>query len=99
MISIDNRNSRIAFYVNDNNVTFFHSFKVEHIPKEIRKLIANKHFMTSNYRIQASDSLMSEYFCIRFIDFMLKGKPLLVYTYLFSPNNYEKNDRIILKHF
>ena len=33
-----------------------------------------------------------------FIDFMLKGKCLLGYTNLFSPNDYEKNDRIILKY-
>ena len=34
-----------------------------------------------------------------FTDFMLKGKSLLEYTNLFSPNEYEKNDRIILKCF
>ena len=34
-----------------------------------------------------------------FTDFMLKGKNLLEYTNLFSPNEYEKNDRIILKCF
>ena len=33
-----------------------------------------------------------------FIDFMLKGKCLLDYTNFFSPNDYEKNDRIILKY-
>ena len=33
------------------------------------------------------------------IDFMLKGKSMLDYTNLFSPNDYEKNDKIILKHF
>ena len=42
---------------------------------------------------------MCEYFCTRFIDFMLKGKSLLEYTNLFSPNDYEKNDKIILKYF
>ena len=31
--------------------------------------------------------------------FMLKGKSLLVYTNLFSPNEYEKNDKIISKYF
>ena len=35
-------------------------------------------------------------FCIRFIDFMLKGKSLLEYTNLFSPNEYKKTDKIIL---
>ena len=42
---------------------------------------------------------MCGYFCIGFIDFMLKGKSLLDYTKLFSPNDYEKNDKIILKYF
>ena len=34
-----------------------------------------------------------------FIDFMLKGKSLLEYTKLFSLNDYEINDKIILKYF
>ena len=51
------------------------------------------------YRIQPYDSIMCGYFCIRFIDFMLKGKSLLDYTNLFSPNDYEKNDKITLKYF
>ena len=42
---------------------------------------------------------MCGYFCIRFIDFMLKGKRLLEYTNLFSPNGYKKNDKMILKYF
>ena len=42
---------------------------------------------------------MCGYFCIRLIDFVLKGKSLLEYTGLFSPNEYEKNDKIILKYF
>ena len=29
---------------------------------------------------------------------MLKGKRLLDYTNLFSPNNYENNDKIIVKY-
>ena len=42
---------------------------------------------------------MCGYFCIGFIDFMLKGKSLLEYTNLSSPNHYEKNDKILLKYF
>ena len=42
---------------------------------------------------------MCGYFNIGFIDFMLKGKSLLEYTNLFSPNDYEKNDKIILTYF
>ena len=42
---------------------------------------------------------MCGYFCIGFIDFMLKGKRLLEYTSLFSRNEYKKNDKIIFKYF
>ena len=38
-------------------------------------------------------------FCIGFTDFMLKGESLLGYTNLFSSNDFEKNDKIILKYF
>ena len=34
-----------------------------------------------------------------FANVMLKGKSVLNYTDLFSPNDYEKNDKIILKYF
>ena len=86
-------------YVNDNNLTYFDSFWVEHIPKEIKKFVENKNIITNIYRIQAYDSIMCGYFCIGFIDFMLKGKSLLDYTNLFSPNDYDENHKIILKHF
>ena len=33
------------------------------------------------------------------IDFMLAGKTLTEYTNLFSPNNFKKNDSIILNYF
>ena len=42
---------------------------------------------------------MRGYFCIVFIDFMLKGKNLLDYKNLFSPNEYEKNEKIMRKYF
>ena len=42
---------------------------------------------------------MCGYFCIGFIDLMLKGKSLLDYTNLFSANDYEKSDQVMLKYF
>ena len=36
---------------------------------------------------------MRRYFCIGFIDFMLKGKNLLDYANLFSLNEYEQNEK------
>ena len=78
---------------------YFNTFGSEHVLKEIKRFIGNKNIITNNYRIQAYDSIICGYFYTGFIDFMLKGKSLLDYTNLFSPNEYEKNDKIILKYF
>ena len=83
-------------YVNNKIVT---SFGVEHIPKEIMKFINRKKIIANIYRIQAYDSIMCGYFCIGFINFMFNGKSLTDYTNLFSPNDFNKNDDIILKYF
>ena len=87
------------YFNNNNNETYFDSFVVEHIPRQIKKFIENKDIIENIYKIQAYDSIMCGYFCIGFIDFMLKGKSLLEFTNLFSPYDYEKNDKIILKYF
>ena len=79
-------------------VTYFDSFDVEHIPKRNKKLIEKKNIVNI-YRIQAYDSIMYRNFCIRFIDFMLKDKNLVQYINLFSLNEYEKNNKIILRYF
>ena len=84
---------------NSNNVTYFDSFGVEHIPKEIKEFVKNKNLKINIFRIQAYDSIMCGYFCIGFIDFMLAGKTLTKYTNLLSPNNFKKNDDIILSYF
>ena len=42
---------------------------------------------------------MCGYCYVGFIDFMLTGKTLTEFTNLFSPNNFKKNDDIILKYF
>ena len=86
-------------YLNNKTVTYFDSFGVEHIPKEITKFIARKKIITNIYRIQAYDSITCGYFCIGFINFMFNGKSLTDYTNLFSPNDFNKNDDIILNYF
>ena len=72
----------VALWVNNNNVTHFDSFGVEHVPKEIIKFIKNKNTKTNIFRIQAYDSIMCRYFCIGFIDYMFKGKSFTDYTNL-----------------
>ena len=75
----------VALYVNNKTVTYFDSFGVENIPKEIEKFIGNKTTLTNFY--------------IGFIDFMFNGSNLKDFTNLFSSNDFRKNDDIILNYF
>ena len=56
-----------ALYALNNNVTYFDSFGVEHVPKEIIKFIKRSSITKNIYRVQAYDSVMCGYFCIGFI--------------------------------
>ena len=85
----------IALYSNGNTITYFDSFEVQHFPKEIKKFIEGSSFKgsaiaTNIFIIQAYDSVMCGYFCIGFINYMLKGKSLTDFTKLFLQNNFEE---------
>ena len=63
------RTDRIALYGNGNNsasynATYFDSFGVEHILKEIKKFIGNKNIITNIYKIQAYHSTMCDTFVL-----------------------------------
>ena len=89
----------VSLYVNNKTATYFDSFGVEHIPKQIKKFINNKNIIANIFRMQAYNSIMGGYFCIVFIDFLLKGNNLINFTNLFSPNNFKKNVDIISNSF
>ena len=89
----------IALYVNNKTVTYFDSFGIEDICKEVKKFIGNRNIISNIYRIQYYDSSMYGYFCIGFIDYMFKSKSLTDYTNLLSPNNLKKNDDIFFNYF
>ena len=89
----------IALFCSRNEIVYFYSFGVEHIPEEMKKFIANRNIKTNIFRVQANNSVMCGYFCIGFIDFMFANKTLTDYTNLFSPNDFDKNDQIILSFF
>ena len=85
----------IALFCNRNEIVYFDSFVVAHVPEEI----GNKNIKASIFRVEASDSVMCGYFSIGFIDFILAGKKLTDYANLFSPHDIKKNDNIILSYF
>ena len=84
----------IALFVKINDLIYFDSFGVEHVPKEVKRFIG-----LNIFRIQADNSIMFGYFCIGFIDFMFAGRSLIDFTSLFSPYDFKKKDDIILSYF
>ena len=80
----------IALYAKDNEVSYFDSFGVEYIPKEIKKFTGQKNIKTNIFRIQAYNSIICGYFCILFIDVMFASKNVIDYTNLFSPHDFLK---------
>ena len=83
----------IALNALNNSVTYFDSLEA---PKEIKKLIDKYTIVINIFRMQAYDLVMCGYFCIQFIDIMLKSKSFTDFINPFSPNNFEKNYDIIL---
>ena len=65
--------------------------------KKSRNLLIN--LQLYQISLQGYNSVMCRYFCIGFINVMLKYKSLTDFTNLFSPNNFKKNNDIILNYF
>ena len=62
------------------------------------KFIDNKNIITNIFRIHTYDSVMCGYFCIGFINLMFNGNSLTDFTKLLAPNDFKKNDDIILNY-
>ena len=73
--------------VQNNNVTYLILSEQNIFGK---KFVNNKTIKTNIFRIQANDSIMSGYFCIGFIDFMLARKTLIEFANIFSPITFKK---------
>ena len=89
----------IALYANNKSVTYLDIFGAEHIPKEIKKFINDTNIIANIYQVQNYYLIMCGYFYIGFVIYMFKGKSLTEFTNLFSPNDFKKNDDIILNYF
>ena len=45
----------IALFCNRNEIVYFHSFGVEHVPEEIKEFVGNKNIKASIFRVEAND--------------------------------------------
>ena len=74
-------------------------FELNTFRKKFKNLLIIKTIQTNIFRIQANNLVMCQYFCIGFIDFMLKDKSITDFTNFFSPTDFKKNDDMILNYF
>ena len=61
----------VALFCKKHEIVYFDSFG-------IRNLFGNNNIKANIFRVQANNSIMYRYFCIRFIDFMLPDKKLTI---------------------
>ena len=103
VIDLDDKDSKgthwFPLFIDRNTALYFDSFRTEYIPLEVLNKIRDKSITYNLFRIQDDESIICGFYCIAFVEYMLAGKNLLDYTYLLSPNDYKKNNKIIYKYF
>ena len=57
----------IALFCKRSETVYFDSFGVEHVHEEIKDFIGIKSIKANIFRVQAGNSIMCGYFCIRWI--------------------------------
>ena len=80
----------IAFYAL-NNLTYFDSFVSKIFQRKFKKIIKGSLITRNIFTTQAYNSVMCGYFCIGFINLVLRGKTLLIFFHQVN----KKDDDII----
>ena len=103
VVNLDERGSTgthwVAIHIKGPKATYFDSFGIEHIPNEVLRFLNKKDIDSNIFRVQSKKSVLCGYFCIKFLEYMFSGKTLTEYTNLFSPTDFNENDKTVLKLF
>ena len=79
----------MALYIRCDSLTYFDSFGVKHIPKEIKKFIQNKN-MTNIYKIHAYNSVIQSTVVLNSLTLCFKLKVCRLYQFIFSQKIFKK---------
>ena len=74
----------------------YFTFETEYIPQDVFKKIRDKSITHNIFGILDNESIMCEFYCAAFTEYILAGKKLSDHTNLFSLNDYKKKDKIII---
>ena len=86
-------------YLQTNKTVYFDLFEIEYTSQEVFNKINEKSITYNAFRTQSDDFIMCWFYCNVFIEYMIAGKTLLQYKNLFSPDDYQNNNRITYKYF
>ena len=84
-------------YLQTKKTVYFDLFEIEYTSQEVFNKINKKSITYNAFRTQSDDFIMCWFYCNVFIEYMIAGKTLLQYTHLFSPDDYQNNNRIAYK--
>ena len=76
----------ISLFIDRNITVYFTFFGIQYIPQEVLKEIKDKSITHSIFKVQNDNSVIHEFYCIAFIEYMMAGKTLSDYTNLVFPN-------------
>ena len=62
---------KVSLVIDRNTPVYFDSFRIEFILQEVLSKIKLKSITNNIFRIQPDDSIMVEFYCIAFIEYML----------------------------
>ena len=104
IINIDDKQSKrikwVSLIIDRNTAICLRSiYLLKYIPQEALSKVKDQSVTQNIFRIRSDDSIMCGFYCIVFIEYMIAGKTLLDYTKIFSPNDYQNNDKMKYKYF
>ena len=74
-----------SLVINRNSAVYFDSIGIEYIPQKVLNKIKDKSFSHNIFRIQDDDSIMCEFSCITFREYMYAAKNFIrLYQFIFS---------------
>ena len=75
VINLDDKKGtpRVLLSIDRNIAIYFDSFGIEYIPLEVLSQIKDKLITHNNFRIQSDVSIISGFYCIAFIEYMIAG--------------------------
>ena len=80
IINLNDKQSKgihwVSLCIDRNTAVHFDSFVIEYIPKDVLKNIKHKSITHNFFRTQDDDSIMSRFYFISFIKYMIAGKTL-----------------------